>query len=153
MAPTRPSRTGSRPRRSEVGFTLTELLVVLAIIGLLVAAVPMILQTALPGTRSLAAARTLAADLRTARGTAIAGGGATTVRFDAVRQLYLVEPGEHSHALANGVPFALPQARTTAQIAFYADGSSNGGTVFVGDTGHRHRVSIDWLSGRIAIDE
>ena len=148
MAPIRRSRTGS-----EAGFTLIELLVVLAIIGLLIAAVPLLLQSALPGTRSLAAARALAGDLRAVRGAAIAQGATTALRFDAVRQAYQIEPGEHRRALANGVPFTLPGAKPSGQVVFYADGSSNGGQILVGEAGHRHRVSIGWLTGRVAIDE
>src|ERR1700712_933401 len=80
MAPSRPCAAG---RTREAGFTLTELLVVLAIIGLLVAAVPILMQSAMPGARTLAAAQGLAQDLRIARGQAIASGSATVVRFDA----------------------------------------------------------------------
>ena len=64
MAPTRPFATGKaatgKSATGEAGFTLTELLVVLAIIGLLIVAAPTLLNTALPGTQSLAAARALA---------------------------------------------------------------------------------------------
>src|ERR1700744_2905115 len=79
MAQTRPSRTGSAGER---GFPLTELLVVLAILGLLLAAIPVLLRSALPGTRSLAAARILADDLRAVRGGAIASGHGTSIAFD-----------------------------------------------------------------------
>ncbi|HXC56388.1 MAG TPA: GspH/FimT family pseudopilin [Rhizomicrobium sp.] len=150
MAPTRPCAAGSPPR--EAGFTLTELLVVLAIIGLLVAAIPVLLQAALPGARALAAARTLANDLRATRGQAIAAGTATAVRFDASRQIYLLEPGDRARNLPNGVHFSLVSGKPP-QIGFFADGSSNGGVVFVGDGPLRHRVAIDWLTGRVAVDE
>ncbi len=149
MAPTRPCAIGDA---REAGFTLTELLVVLAIIGLIVAAIPVLLQTALPGARARAATQALAQDLRTLRGQAIAGGGATSIRFDAARQVYLLEPGDHKHKLPNAVPFSLPRAGAS-QIGFYADGSSTGGTVYVGDGALRHRISIDWLSGRVAVDD
>ncbi|MEI9886381.1 MAG: GspH/FimT family pseudopilin [Rhizomicrobium sp.] len=147
MAPIPPSRTG------EAGFTLTELLVVLAIIGLLVAAVPALLQSALPGARSLAAARALAGDLRAARGQAIAGGGATAIRFDAARQIYLSEPGDRRHVLPHAIRFSLQGAKPAVRIGFYPDGSSTGGVVLVGDAAQRHRVAIDWLSGRVSVDE
>ena len=149
MAPIRPCATGEA---REAGFTLTELLVVLAIIGLLITAIPALLQSAMPGTRARAAARTLAQDLRAARGQAIASGRATEIRFDTSRQIYLLEPGDRSRSLPNAIHFALSEQKNS-QIGFQPDGSSNGGTVFVGDGALRHRVSIDWLTGRVAIDE
>src|ERR1700743_2651445 len=106
MEPTPPARTG---RAGERGFTLTELLVVLAIIGLLIAAIPVLLQSALPGTRSLAAARVLADDLRAVRGGRIASGRGASIAFDVRRQRYLVEPGDHAHKLPNAVAFVLPR--------------------------------------------
>jgi general secretion pathway protein H len=141
MAPTRPSRTG------EAGFTLTELLVVLAIIGLLVAAIPVLLQAALPGARSLAAARALANDLRVTRAEAIAGGAATAVRFDTSKQLYRLEPGDRARVLPNHVPFALSGTRSV--VAFYPDGSADDARLLVGG----HRVTVEALTGRIAVDE
>ncbi len=150
MAPIRPCAAGERP---DAGFTLTELLVVLAIVGLLVAAVPVLLQSAMPGARSLAAARALAGDLREARGQAIAGGNATVIRFDATRQSYLLEPGDRKRILPHAVPFSLQGARPAARIGFYPDGSSTGGVVLVGDAAQRHRVAVDWLTGRVLVDE
>ncbi len=147
MAPIRPCETGD-----QAGFTLTELLVVLAIIGLLVAAIPVLLQSAVPGTRSLAAARALAGDLRAARGQAVAAGTALSIHFDAARQVYRVMPNGAAHRLPAGVPFALDPARG-ADIAFFADGSSSGGGVSVGDGALKHRVAVEWLSGRVSIDE
>ena len=147
MAPTRPCATGSA-----AGFTLVELLVVLAIIGLLIAAAPILMQSAMPGARSLAAARALAQELRQTRGQAIASGNATAIRFDTAQQIYLLEPGGRAHALPRTVRFSLP-AQAATQIGFYPDGSSTGGTILVGDGALRHRVSVNWLTGRIAVDE
>jgi len=145
MAPIRPSRTG------DAGFTLTELLVVLALIGLLAAAAPVLLQAAMPGARSLAAARALADDLRIARGEAIAGGAASAIQFDTAHQIYRLEPGERARQLPNHIPFALARGRTS--IGFYPDGSADGGELFVGDGPRRHRIVVEALTGRIAIDE
>jgi general secretion pathway protein H len=148
MGPIRPFAAG---RGHEAGFTLTELLVVLAIIGLLITATPVLIQSALPGMRSLAATRTLADDLRQARGLAISRGMTTRVSFDTAHQVYIVDPGHRRHSLPDAVPFSLPDGRTA--IDFLPDGSSSGGIVFIGEGAHRHRISSDWASGRIAVDE
>lgn len=151
MAPIRPCATGSRT--AEAGFTLTELLVVLAIIGLIVAAIPVLLQSAMPGARAKAATLALAGDLRGARGQAIASGHGTAIRFDPVRQIYLIEPGDKTRTLPHAVRFALQGTAPSAQIGFYPDGSSNGGVVLVGEGALRHRIAVDWVTGRVAVDE
>lgn len=152
MAPIRQLRIG-RASTGEAGFTLIELLIVLAIIGLIVAAIPILLQAALPGTRSLAAARSLADDLRAARGAAVASGAATAVRFLPSKQVYLLEPGNRARRLPQNVPFGFAKPVNAAEIVFAPDGTSNGGTVLVGDRATRHRVRVDWLTGRVAVDE
>ena len=147
MAPIRPSRTGS-----QAGFTLTELLVVLAIIGLLILAAPSLLDKALPGTQSLAAARALANDMRLARGMAVSRGMTVTLRFDPARQIYVQSAQAGAHALPNHVRFALPPRAASDAIVFRADGSSSGGVVLVGQH-PQHRVAADWLTGRVSVDE
>ncbi|MEJ1968866.1 MAG: GspH/FimT family pseudopilin [Rhizomicrobium sp.] len=149
MAPIRPSRIG---KSAQAGFTLTELLVVLAIIGLLVVAAPALLKAALPGTQALAAARSLADDLRMARGMAVSRGTTVTVRFDPQRQTYLQSALHGTRVLPNHVIFAFDSPAPHA-IAFRADGSSTGGVVLVGSGPQRHRVAADWLTGRITVDE
>jgi len=144
MAPTRPSIAGNA---REAGFTLTELLVVLAIIGLLIMAAPLAMQSAMPQAKSLGAARTLATDLRAARGRAVSRGERVRVHFDTTRQIYSV--GSTPHALPDGVRFLLP----APDVDFQPDGSSSGSMVTVGTNTTRHVVRTDWLTGRTAIDE
>ncbi len=139
MAPTRPSRTG------EHGFTLTELLVVLAVIGLLLAASPLLLRSALPGMRSKAAADEVANDLRTARALAISRSVPVFVRFDNIRQIYFASDGRAVHL--RDARFAIPNGHST--IEFFPDGSATAAVVIVGDTAARHRVSTEWPTGRV----
>ena len=140
MAPIRRSATG------EAGYTLVELLVVVAIIGLLLAMTPALLRTAIPGQQTLSAARTLAMDLRAARNAALTQGIETRVSFDTERQSYLLQPGANARRLPYGVPFAA--AKDGVEIDFFPDGSARGGIITVG---RRYRVSADWLTGRVSI--
>jgi prepilin-type N-terminal cleavage/methylation domain-containing protein len=148
MAPTRPCATGS----AEAGFTLTELLVVLAIIGLLIVAAPALIKTALPGTQSLAAARALANDLRVARGLAVSRGETIRVAFDVDHQTYRAGSGA-PHGLPNNVRFGFASSEAPHEIVFRPDGGANNVTVLVGDKPSQHRVHADWLTGRVAVDE
>lgn len=68
MAPPRKSRIGSKPG---AGYTLTELLVVLAIMGLMAALAPPVLQSARAGIQARAAAYALVARLDAAHDQAI----------------------------------------------------------------------------------
>jgi prepilin-type N-terminal cleavage/methylation domain-containing protein len=70
MAPPRKSPTGNRPAQ---GYTLTELLVVLAIMGLMAALAPPVLQSARASVLARAAAYGLAARLDAAHDAAVDG--------------------------------------------------------------------------------
>jgi general secretion pathway protein H len=147
--PIRPSKTGSPYR--EAGYTLVELLVVFAIMGLVIAAVPALINRAMPGLQSTSAARALAADLRTARSAAISHNRQLRFVFAPEQQTYSLAQ-QPRHRLPYGVPFALPP-RGGNEIDFFADGSSSGGVILVGGKGHQHRVVTDWLTGRVSVDE
>ncbi|MFC6669230.1 GspH/FimT family pseudopilin [Marinobacterium aestuariivivens] len=38
-------------------------------------------------------------------------------------------------------------------IRFYPDGSSSGGTVVLTGSGGRYEIGVDWLTGRVRIDD
>jgi general secretion pathway protein H len=134
------------------GFTLTELMVVLAIIGLLIVAAPTLIQAALPGARVAAEARALAANLRAMRAEAIAHGHVTRVVFEPLGRTFTDEPRQTTYTLPSGVRFGFATAASRA-ILFYPDGSSSGGAVTVVNDRARHRVSADWLTGKVSVDE
>jgi general secretion pathway protein H len=122
--------------RRAAGFTLLEMLVVIAVM-----AVILLLVTGYGPPRShrletAAAAQNVANALRAARGQAIASGHA--VRFTLPRL-----PGTVSavtHAPAGGIVFA-------------PDGSASGGQVLLQNAGQSATVTADWLTGQVQIDE
>lgn len=120
---------------SDAGFTLLEMTVVIAVMGLMIL---LIVNSGPPTSHFLeekAAAQRIAQTMRDARGRAIAQG----------------QP----------VPFALPRlpAWLTVSvqapkggIVFAPDGSASGGRVLLMGDGRNIAVTTDWLSGRVQID-
>ncbi len=118
------------------GFTLLEMLVVIAVMGLTLLLISGYLQ---PHSRTLqteAAARQVAEAMRDARGLAITRG----------QPVVLTLP-----PLPAWLPVAIQAP--PGGIAFAPDGSATGGRVVLGGPGKRDmKVSADWLTGRVQID-
>jgi general secretion pathway protein H len=123
------------------GFTLIEMIVVLAILGMMIGLVVTRGPLHSQHLDAEAAARGLAGALRVARGQAIAQHRPVVVTVAA--NGYRVD-GEPSHAVPTDVALS-----GDATIRYAPDGSSSGGTIAVrGGTG-RIGVAVDWLTGRV----
>jgi general secretion pathway protein H len=140
------------------GFTLLELLVVLAIMSLVVAITLPNLR--LPGFASdtARAARQIASGLADARQQAI---------HTNLENAFVVDLAQHSYQIASKPPVSLKGIESltllTAErgvidgsrgmIRFYPDGSSDGGELSVkGGDGARITIRVNWLTGRISHD-
>lgn len=139
------------------GYTLFELLVTLAIIGLVLAAVPMLAgRRAGPETR--AAAVELAAGLRKARSEAIARFQPVVFQLDVEERSYRVGSDGPVQPLSSAVDLALYTARRelagdrVGGIRFFPDGSATGGRVTLTQDGQRYVVAVDWLTGSVAVE-
>jgi len=143
----------------ERGFTLIELAVTLAIAAVIVAIALPMLSTV--GTRAQfkAAAHEIAAALRETRSRAIVSGKSTALLIDVRTSAYRVDTAGASHRLPQGIHLVLlttTQERrddNTGAIRFFPDGSSTGGSVRVIEDGKRYDVLVDWLTGRISLDD
>lgn len=150
----------THPRRSR-GFTLIELLVVLAILAGVVGALALRFEGALAGIETRSAARDVASALRYARGRAIAGQQETGVAIEVEDREYrlLGLDRERRHSLGEGIAIDLLTDRTSllseteGAIRFFADGSSTGGEIILSSDAGRYEIAIDWLTGRVRIND
>lgn len=138
------------------GFTLVELLVVMAIAGLMLAVTPPLISAALPGVELKAAARRTAGALRVTRERAISSGRDQVWQIDIETQRYQMAGGREGR-LPGGIElrlFAAQREMLSEQrggIRFYPDGSSTGGRVVLARAGRGYQVGVNWLTGRILI--
>lgn len=157
---------GSPPARGRLGawsghagFTLLEIIVVLAI-GVVAY---MIILSAPLGKASAAdlkaAARTLASGLRQAQTTAMATRQDAVLTLDVESKEWVTTREAEPHKLPGNLELKLfaAQSEVTSErrgsIRFYPDGSSTGGRITVASGERKYRVDVDWLTGRVTVNE
>jgi general secretion pathway protein H len=151
------SPAGSRVRlRRSAGFTLAELLVVLAILAAMTALALPVLSRAMPGLALKATASEIALVLRHARAQAIGANAEAAV---------VVDLDGRSVTFGTRAPIALDKRyglslftgaeelidRGTGRIRFYPDGTSTGGRISLWLDERRFDVTIDWITGDVEI--
>ena len=162
------TRTGTRARTRtgtgrtlRRGFTLVEVLVVLAVAGLMLAVTPPMLSGALPGLELKGAARRTASALRLTRELAIAEGRPAAWLLDIEGGTYRIDGRGRDGRLPRGIALELIAAademasETQGGIRFFPDGTSTGGRVILkrGEPGRErgYQVGVNWLTGRVLI--
>jgi general secretion pathway protein H len=145
--------------RAQRGFTLLEIIVVL-VIGAI--AYSLLLGIPFRGATSSdlkAAARTVASGLRQAQTMAITTRRDASLTVDVEAREYTL-PGESApRTLPKGIDLKLYTAQSEvtsdrkAAIRFYPDGSSTGGRVTLSVGERKYLVDVDWLTGRVSIED
>jgi len=137
------------------GFTLIEILVVFAIIGLLTALAAPRFHRALPGVEFDAAVQEVAGALERTRAAAMASGRARSLLLD-VRAGRLREPDGTLTRLPEGTTIAVTTAREAvgaggqeARMTFFPDGTALGGRITLTRGDRTARLRVDWLTGRV----
>lgn len=148
------------PRRASAGVSLLELLIVLSIMAILAAVVLPLLGGSGVSTGELkSAARQVAAGLRVARSEALATHQETRVVLDLEQRTFRIDRDTRVHALPRPIEVKLFTAQSdlvnerVGAIRFFPDGGSNGGRVTLAAGARKYDVDIDWLTGRVAIQD
>ena len=150
---TRP-RIGTASQRTDAGFTLLELLVVLAIMALTVALAAASIRLSRGGPRLQPLAVILAADIRSARTEAITSNRPVGVNFDVKSHAYRIGAGR-AVALPRTIAFKLATSEEfrrptdVGHLVFFPDGSSTGGQLTLSDPNLSITLMIDWLTGSV----
>ncbi len=145
-----------RAGRALAGFTLIEIIIVLALAGLLLALVPPRLSGVMGTAEARSAARELASALRYARSRAVTAHAEVLLTVDTERHRYRLS-GSRWRDLPEDLKLSLTTARSerrsrsVGSIRFYPDGTGTGGQITLATRLRRYVVDVSWLTGRIAI--
>jgi len=145
--------------RTQGGFTLIELLVVLLIMGVLITLAPAAFHKIAPGLEMKAAAREVAGAMRQARGQAIRDNREAVLLIDTERNVYRLGQDARVYELNPALEVSLVTAAserlddTRGRIRFFPDGTSTGGRVTLSRNDRKFDITVDWLTGLVAITE
>jgi general secretion pathway protein H len=145
--------------KRERGFTLLEIMIVMVIAAIAYAA----LLSGPLGKASAAdlkaAARTLASGLRQAQTTAMATRKDAVLTIDVESREFVTTIDTTPRKLPDNLELKLYAAQSEVSserrgsIRFYPDGSSTGGRITVSSGERKFLVDVDWLTGRVSIND
>lgn len=141
-------------RDPEAGFTLIEMLVVLAILVLVATATIPLLSRGSEGFRLQLASSELAAAFRATRSAAIMRNAKMALVIDVNRRWFksnVVSQRPFASEIEAKLTFAsgIRSASSNGGFEFFPDGSSTGGDVTLSLHGKQTRLCIDWLTGEV----
>jgi general secretion pathway protein H len=152
----RRSRAGSRG--AAAGFTLIEMIVVLAIVGLVLSLVAVNRTPVSAATESRAVARDVYEALRAARSEALVTNRDVSFTVDVAHRSYGWGQRPPRY-VPDGLQLALYTSsgdivgKGAGRIRFDPDGGASGGRVTVAGGDHVWWIGVDWISGHVSIAE
>jgi general secretion pathway protein H len=138
------------------GFTLLELVLVLAIIALATLLGAGAIGRGMEGLRLRSAANGVAAQLRFTRAQALATGEPQRFTVDPAAHAWTAPKGRHGELPATasvafiGAREAQPSEGEGA-VVFFPDGAATGGRVRLQQGGAAWQVDVAWLTGQVAV--
>jgi len=139
------------------GFTLLEVLVALALLAMIYALVPPMINIGGSTAELKAGARQVAAGLRKTRSQAIVSRDEATLTVDVEARTFRLSAEGKTHSLPRLAEIGVFTSQgevvdaRTAAIRFYPDGSSTGGRVTLAMGERKFHVDVDWLTGQVEI--
>ncbi len=140
------------PRRTVRGFTLLEMLVVFALLGVTLVLVAPALKRGF-GNDAQRIGRELQVSLRQARAESVLARRSVAVWVDLDQRSITVEGGREVSmpAVLSVDTVVAEHDGNRAAVRFYPDGSSSGGSVELrGSDGGTVVIEVDWLTGRVS---
>ncbi len=140
------------------GFSLIEMVAVIALVGIAAGLILMSFSKMFNGAKIQAASRDMVAALRYTRGQAIVKGKETTFNLDLANNRYTA-PGRGAVQLPKTMKMNLYTAaqeqtgENSGSIRFFPDGASTGGHISVLMDRIEWRINVDWLTGAITREE
>ncbi|MFZ4070508.1 MAG: GspH/FimT family pseudopilin [Caulobacterales bacterium] len=139
------------------GATLAELLVALAVLGLMIGLVGPRFTGAIAGADARLAARHTAQVMAEGRARALASGGETIVIVDAGAGEVRVEPAGVTRRLPADVAIAMEVAESEAAtnaggVRFYPDGGATGGVFRFTADGKTWAARVSWITGAAHVE-
>ncbi|WP_422614775.1 GspH/FimT family protein [Methylobacter svalbardensis] len=144
--------------KAQRGFTLLELVVVLFVVVLGFSVIGLNLSSGSDSTEIKAAARDIVSALRYARGQALMTHQEATVALDLGDNSYTVSGKSKLYKIPETIDVTVVTAQTelsgegSANIRFFADGSSTGGRVTLERGQTSWKIDINWLTGQIELE-
>ena len=144
--------------RSNAGFTLLELMIVLSIMVLGFGAVAVNMSAGNDSMALKAAARDLASGLRYVRSQAMLTHLPTTLDFNLAENRYSLTNQTKTYEIPETIDVTISTAKDDlhdgiAQLRFFPDGSSIGGRITLGKNNLSQEININWLTGHVTLVE
>lgn len=142
---------------ASAGFTLIEMLVVIAIMGAMLAMGEPLLEKFVPGAKVRQAASDIASELRRAHSDALAK--EQEIDLELADRSYGRSGEKERHFLPPAVSFgeiSVPSDNRNQELTefrFFPDGSASTGQITVQSENHKTKIAVNWLTGRVSVDE
>jgi general secretion pathway protein H len=146
-------------KKTQQGFTLLELIIVLVVSVLGFAVVGSNISSGNQSTRLQAAARDIASALRYAHGQALVTRKPVSVSVNLDENSYRISNKDKVYFMDEKIEISVVVAEEEmeegkeASIRFFADGSATGGRITLEWGKQLRRIDVNWITGAVAISD